>query len=330
MRGIRSLVSSPPGTLASVIGVQLDLFGGQHLPRALEGHSSAEAPDASGPQLDLFADRHLELGRARRLLIDGRARDAVRALRELRRRYPDDPVIGAELELARVMERRLDAVAAAVPDERAHLLVALARAAPAELRPALLRRAAAALRQSGPAALLGGKAASVLLLEAGELDGAHAAAEAAVGASERARFIAYLADVEARRDLCGLARERYREALAQDPHDIDWDAIADADVRSLPDIARTEFELEDGVAWSAPVGVLLDVLPLGQPPASSGDGAAEPQRAFAAVDRARRFLAALVRDRREPGGSVSGARLAARREMRALAPQLLAAYLASK
>jgi len=72
------------------------------------------------------------------------------------------------------------------------------------------------------------------------------------------------------------------------------------------------------------------VLPLGQPPASSGDGAAERQRAFAAVDRARRFLAALVRDRREPGGSVSGARLAARREMRALAPQLLAAYLASK
>jgi hypothetical protein len=316
-----------------VIGIQLDLFGDllvPHVSRDLEADVPAEAPDASGPQLDLFADRHVRLERARRLLIDARARDAVRELRDLRHRYPDDPVIGAELELARDVERRLDAVDAAAPGERPQLLAALARTAPAEHWPALLRRTAAALRQLGPAALLDGRAASVLLLEAGDLDSAQAAAEAAVAASRRARFIAYLADVEIRRDLCGLARERYRAALAQDPDDIDWDAIADADVRSLPEIARSEFELEDGVAWSAPVGVILDVLPLGQTPAISSSVAAAPQSGTTPLDRAQRFLSALVRDRHEPGRSVSRARLEARREMRALAPQLMAAYLESK
>lgn len=42
--------------------------------------------------------------------------------------------------------------------------------------------------------------------------------------------------------------------------------FADDEVASLPEIARTELELDDGIAWSAPVGVVLGVLPLDPPP----------------------------------------------------------------
>src|SRR5262249_13907987 len=145
----------------------------------------------------------------------------------------------------------------------------------------------------------------------------------------RARFLAYLGDAEHQRDLRRRARDRYREALALDPQDVDWEEIRDDEVRALPDIARTEFELEDGVAWSAPVGIILGVLPRGHAPvALPSDGAeAGPQNGSGSMDPAQRFLAALVQDRREPGQPLGGAVIDARRTMRTLAPQLLAAYL---
>jgi uncharacterized membrane-anchored protein len=93
------------------------------------------------------------------------------------------------------------------------------------------------------------------LVEAGDAHAAWAAADAAVRHSPRARFLSYLADVEHQLDHQGRARERYRQALALDPHDVDWDELADEDVSALPDIARTELQLADGVAWAAPVGV---------------------------------------------------------------------------
>jgi uncharacterized membrane-anchored protein len=200
--------------------------------------------------------------------------------------------------------------------------VALARGVVPGIRAFLLRRAAFELCRGGPAALLDDKPASVLLLEVGDAHAAWAAADAAVRHSPRARFLSYLADVEHRLDHQGRARERYRQALALAPHDVDWDELADEDVSALPDIARTELELADGVAWAAPVGVVLGVLPVGEPPsATPREGAADRQTS--ALDDARAFLAALIRARRARGADA----IDARREMRALAPQLLAEYL---
>jgi tetratricopeptide (TPR) repeat protein len=303
-----------------VIGIQLDLFV-ERVPAAAAA-ADVEPADDARPQLDLFGDRHVQLESARRALIDGRAAAARRELLRLRRTYPADAVIAAELAQVRSFERRLAEIETAFPGERARLLVALGRVSPPGLRASLLRRAAVALAAGDPSALVDGKSASCLLLQAGDLEAAWHAADAAARHCRSARLVAYLGDVEHALDRPARARERYREALALDPHDVDWDELADEEVRSLPDIARTELELADGAAWAAPVGAVLGVLPIGDPPPPLPPGAGR-QAGAAALGPARRFLAALTRAAHAHGAD----RIAARREMRALAPQLLAAYL---
>jgi hypothetical protein len=210
------------------------------------------------------------------------------------------------------------------PGERPRWLVELARGAVTGVRASLLRRAAIDLREaSGPTAMVDGKPASVLLLEAGDAHTAWTVAAEAVRDSPRARFLSYLADVEHRLDHRSRSRARYREALALDPYDVDWEAVADDDVKALPEIAETELELEDGVAWAAPVGVVMRVLPTGDPPPSSAPADDVADRPPPALGHAREFLRALVRATQDRGANAIGAR----RQMRALAPQLLAAYL---
>lgn len=279
-----------------------------------------------GAQLDLFGDRHLRLENARRALAGGRLEDAWRELVRLRSCYPDDAAIAAELDANQRLMARLGEIDARVPGERARLLLQLTRTAHPSLRGWLLRRAATELhRASGPTALLDGRSASVLLLEAREVHTAWAIAAEAVRESPRARFLAYLADVEHRLEHRSRARARYREALALDPHDIDWDEVADDDVKTLPDIAQGELELEDGVAWAAPVGVVMKVLPVGDPPPTPADGDLHAPPG-SALEQAREFLRALIRATHERGTHA----IDARRQMRALAPQLLAAYLETK
>lgn len=279
-----------------------------------------------GTQLDLFGDRHLRLEDARRALAEGRTQDACRELFRLHGCYPEDPGVAVELDRARTLMLRLGEIEAMAPGERPRRLVELARAEAAGVRASLLRRAAVELRQAGgPAALLHDKPASVLLLEAGDAHTAWATAAEAARDSPRARFLTYLADVEYRLEHTSRARARYREALALDPYDVDWEELTDDDVKALPDIARTEFELEDGLAWAAPVGVVLRVLPIGDPPPpppAPRDGAAGKQHP-PALDHAHGFLRALVCAAQDRGVNA----IAARRQMRALAPQLLAAYL---
>jgi tetratricopeptide (TPR) repeat protein len=275
-----------------------------------------------GPQLDLFGDRHLRLEHARRALAEGRLADACSELLRLRRCYPEDPTIATEVEAAHTLMQRLEDIDAAPAGERSHALLDLARGAAAGLRAWLLRRAAFELQQTaGPTALVDGKPASALFLEAGDPHTAWSAAAEAVGDSSRTRFAGYLADVEHHLGQHSRARARYREALADDPFDIDWDALADDDVKALPDIARTELELDDGVAWAAPVGVVLKVLPVGGPPAARPLAAVAGQR-HVAVEQAREFLRALLRASHDRGAAID-----ARRQMKRLAPQLLAAHL---
>lgn len=278
-----------------------------------------------GAQLDLFDDRHLQIEDARRALAEGRIEDACRELFRLRGCYPEDPGIAAELDVARTLMLRLGEIEAMSPGDRPRRLVELARSTTRGLRASLLCRAAVELRQSGgPTALLDDKAASVLLLEAGDAHTAWATAAEAARDSPRSRFLAYLADVEHRLDHRSRARARYREALAFDPYDVDWEELADDDVKALPDIARTELALEDGRAWAAPVGVVLGALPVGDPPPAPepGDGVPD-RRPSSALEDARGFLRALVRATQDRGANA----IDARRQMRTLAPQLLAAYL---
>ena len=173
-------------------------------------------------QLDLFGDRHLQLEHARRALTEGRAEDACRALGRLRAFYPDDAGISTELDLARTLQLRLAEIEAALPDDRPRLLAALARAAVRSVRAGLLRRAATELQRSGPTALLDGKPASVLLLEAGDAHTAWIAADRALRHAPGARFVSYFADVEHRLDRASRARQYYRRALALDPYAVDW------------------------------------------------------------------------------------------------------------
>ena len=316
-----------------VAAMQLDLFydrpGISSVPETESMHGR--------PQLDLFGDRHRQLEHARRALTEARAGDAHRELSRLHRFFPDDAGIAADLDLARRLERRLGEIEAAFPGERPRLYLALARAATAGVRTSLLRRAAAELRRESPTAMVDDQPASMLLLAAGDVEAAWQAADEAVRHGPRARFVAYLADVEHRLEHKSRARELYRRALALDPFDVDWGELADDAVKELPDIAQSELELDDGVAWSAPAGVVLGVLPIGEspaataePPSPATESAPLPEDAAnpspPELVRARQFLDALVRASRASGPSM----IAARREMRALAPQLLAAYLARR
>jgi hypothetical protein len=276
-----------------------------------------------GAQLDLFGDRHLCLEHARRALAEGRTADACGELDRLRRMYPEDPAIATELEATRSLTQRLEDVDMLPAGARPQALLELARDATAGLRARLLRRAADELQQTaGPCALLDGKPASALLVEAGDPHAAWAAAAAAVADSDRSRFIGYLADVEHQLGETSRARIRYRQALVDDPFDIDWDALADEDVKALPDIARGELELDDGIAWAAPVGVVLKVLPIGELSSSAAVHDAVPGSRQHAREQAREFLHALVCATHDRSNVI-----AARRRMKALAPQLLAKYL---
>lgn len=289
-----------------------------------------------GAQLDLFGDRHLRLEHARRALAEGRADDALCELVRLRGCYPDDPAIAVELDLARMLIARLDDIEAGAPADRAPGLLELARmpGIAESLQAVLLHRAATALWDAaGPCALVDGKAASVLLRRAGDLQTAWAFAAGAVRESPRARFLAYLADVEHQLGQRTLVRARYREALALDPYDVDWSELADDDVKALPELAESELELDDGIAWAAPVGVVLRVLPVGDPPAPLEPAELRheaqarvhdaPSKGQDALRRAHEFLAALIDASQAQGAAM----IDARRRMRALAPQLLAAYL---
>jgi len=278
-------------------------------------------------QLDLFADRHVRTENARRALAQGRAEDACRELDQLRRNYPDDAAIAAELAHVSTLLARVGEIEAAPANERPAALLELARIAAVSARAWLLRRAATTLCDVwGPAALVDDKSASVLLLEAGDPHSAWSVAAQAVAGSPRARFLAYLADVEHRLDQRSRSRARYREALALDPFDVDWDEIAADDVKALPEIAVTELELDDGVAWAAPVGVVMKVLPIGEPPPCTPDEPIADPRRRAALERSRGFLQALVQaSLARDAGAID-----ARRRMRAAAPQLLAAYLENR
>jgi len=185
----------------------------------------------------------------------------------------------------------------------------------------LIGRAGAGL---GPAE---GALAGRLFMEAGMLERARSVLLAA-GPPTAATLFA-LGDVESARGDRSAARRYYRDALLHDPFDAAFDAIADADVRALPDVAELEAEVDsDPRAWCAPVGMIAGILPrpnelTGELPMPADAGAEK----LAALARAREFVDALVRAGAPDVHKNRDALLDARRCMKRASAPLFAWYM---
>ena len=101
-------------------------------------------------------------------------------------------------------------------------------------------------------------------------------------------------------------------------------------MRVLPDVARDEIGIEDvPAAWSAPVGVVIGVLPWPAGLSRELTLAAAPARWTVeeqqAMDQARAFVEALV-ESASPAGRGAGT-IEVRRRMKRISPRLFAAYM---
>lgn len=308
------------------------------------GAPDAEVP-AEGAQLDLFGDRMLVLAGAREALAELDTAAARRLLRDALSRYGHDGGMVRAIEALDHLAFRVERALRSPAGERPEALVSVAgsieplrrgevRCEPAGPFPSerlwrsLLRRAAAlAVARGGDASSAGGFEPGWLLLLGGDLEGAEASIMRCVRATLRPRFVALLGECARRRGDAFLARQLYLSALRANPYDVDFAAIGDDAVSSLPAQARYRFEIEDEpVAWSAAVGVVTGVFELatlfgeGDVPEPKGaEGLSAAQRR--ALSQASLFLEALRSSRRRPSGGDSGL-IEARRTMKRLQPVL--------
>ncbi|HWV39204.1 MAG TPA: hypothetical protein VN033_12110 [Vulgatibacter sp.] len=113
------------------------------------------------------------------------------------------------------------------------------------------------------------------------------------------------------------ARDAYRRAFRVAPLGLDLGAVEDAEVRALEPIAK-ELHLEgDPRAWLPAIGLLEDVLPFSALDPVPGGG-------FGPATRAYDLLIA------HKGARSHGERMAIRRDLRELAPELFDALLISR
>jgi hypothetical protein len=290
------------------------------------------------PQLDLFEERFYLLRRAWSALSSGSLAECSALIAAFRDRYPADAAGGREAQRLAVLCDRLEAIHRLSPERQAPMLLGLAReiqrrdpASPVEeMRRALLREAGLAhQRAAGDAAPLEGWPAGYYLAEGGSLPDARASLIGALRKRRRPRYLFLLADICHELGNEDEARMRYCEALLQNPFDAAFARVRDEEVRTLPQVARYELEIEeDPRAWSAPVGVVTGVFfrpalfPQIPGPGEPADSPAHPAEREA-LRHAREFLAALDR----AAGADRAGVLESRRAMKALSPKLFAAYL---
>jgi hypothetical protein len=292
-------------------------------------------------QLSLFDRRAIQLVSVGEALAAGEIDEAERRILASQASHPDDlPLRSLALDIAahRAGLQRAESLA---PPARASALLALAQSLVARsgawtfLRARLLRRVAqethALLGDEGE---LEGQPAGYYLIEAGAFAEAKASLAAAVRVRRAARPLFLLADAATSLGEPS-ARRTYLEALLVNPFDAAFASVRDPEVRALPDVARYEFEIEEvPEAWSAPVGILTDVLPSPAVLDASVYSAREEDRAGGelclkrreALACARRFVEAFavaLGVSRATEGSV----LEARRAMKQLCPTLFTAYL---
>jgi hypothetical protein len=198
----------------------------------------------------------------------------------------------------------------------------------ASLRARLLGRVATEIqREHGDAGELEGKLPGEYLFAAGDLEAAQMSLVAACALQREAQPLYRLADVTFVRGDSMAARRLYLDALLLDPFERALCDVRDADVRELPSVVRYQIEIDaEPEAWSAPAGVVLGVLPRPMPDAVRAlpppAEALSPPRCEA-LGQARAFVEALARSGTSPPVEL-------RRTLKALSPQLFAAYMRSR
>jgi tetratricopeptide (TPR) repeat protein len=282
-------------------------------------------------QMGLFDARVRELRAVRQAIASGALDEALDRLRSVEAGSDLDPSAARE-RVSRISAQISDAGRSAT-QESAALLAALGRRLAADGEPwsslgrVLLVRAAA-LVEDGPGSLAGR-----LYQEAGELDRARSVLASALARARTASLLFALGDVETLRGQSAAARRWYRDALLLDPFDAAFESVLDADVRSLPDVAEGDVEIEsEPRAWAGAVGIVAGVL---TPPVQAdvrADGiSSEPDRggsaAVEALSRMRRFVEALVLTTAPHAPPGRDALIEARRTMKRASPALFAWYM---
>lgn len=170
----------------------------------------------------------------------------------------------------------------------------------------------------GRGALIDGEPVGAYLLEAGLVDEAAASLFASLARSPTSgRAALLLGNALYRLERVEEARDAFRRALRVAPFEIVLAEIEDEEVRGLVELAD-EFDLPGDVrAWIPVVGFLEDVLPLSALDPVPGAGFGDATRAYD-------LLIA------HKGARSHGERTAIRRDLRALAPALFDALLASR
>lgn len=287
-------------------------------PEPPEPKPVAVAPPVDARQSDLFGDRTLGAAAVQRALFDFDLVGATEALRELVVRYPEDPALreraGALASLAASLERGR----AASPSE-ARALLAIAELVPAHLEAAWLRRIASTIESElGNGAALDGTPAGVYWLRADEAARAEVSLrETLLREPNDARARGHLGDALFAQGRGELARNEYRDALADAPGDVDLARLLDREVAELPASAEFEYEVTGPPhEWSAATGILEGLF---KPPRRVPERWTEPAalESLAPGVRFYRWLA------REISASSDAERIACRRAMKALAPKLL-------
>ncbi len=309
---------------------QLSLFDHAELP-------TEPADPVPGAQLDLFDQRSLGLARVGEAILQGDLGVALAELSTLRARLRDDPAIREHIRVVSRLHKRLESASSFAPLERSPVVIAVARellgmaGAYRALGERLLRRAAYEWRLAvGDSVPLQGKLPGELLWEIGDLVEAQASLRKAAVVRGDASTWFRLADVMVAQGQTETARRVYRDALLIDPYDESFALVRDATVRSLPDLAEIEIGIEEEpVAWAAPVGMVLGVLPrvsgVEEDPVFRELGGVPAERS--ALRKARKFVEVLSRLSRPEIRTDGEAVITARRSLKALCPALFQVYL---
>ena len=277
-------------------------------PEPPEPKPAVVVPPVDARQSDLFGDRTLGAAAVQRALFDFDLVAATEALRELVVRYPEDPALreraGAIASLAASLER-----GRAASPSQARALLTIGKLVPANLEAAWLRRIASTIESElGTGATLDGTPAGAYWLRADEAARAEASLrETLVREPNDAHARGYLGDALFAQGRGELARNEYRDALADAPGDVDLARMLDREVADLPASAELEYEVPGPPhEWSAATGVLDGLF---MAPRRVPEGWTEPA-ALESLAPGIRFYRWLVR---ETSASSDAERIACRR-----------------
>jgi hypothetical protein len=211
---------------------------------------------------------------------------------------------------------------AITPNSELDALLALDAVVPAELRSAWHARfAVVAQREHGRgASIAGGEPVGFHLLAAGQPEQAAESLRATLElAPADARARAFLGDALYLVGAADRARREYFCAFLDDPSRVALEHIADPAIARLVDLARDEYELEAPAAPRVPaIGIVERVF--------SSPQAQLPGLLGTTVERTgpAAFVELIARER---AGRTLDERVAARRQMKAMAPRLFESYL---